>query len=166
MGKRVLASILIVACLGLRLSAQVCLSWTSSTPSPTPGDLQDYPIAYDSDRQVVVARDGLCCGRSVWEWDGSTWTGRGAGGPPQSNGGMAMAYDAAHHYCLLVDRALGRGMGPLGLSAHRRRVRQGHTQAGSCSIPGAAESFYFVPLEGLRLENRKPGSGMAQTGRR
>ena len=75
------------------VAAQCGFEWTLGAASGPGG----YEIAYDESRNVTVMFTG---DRKTWEWDGSTWTDRGTGGPP-SRGAAALVYDPVGQRCLL-----------------------------------------------------------------
>lgn len=70
------------------------------TPPPA---VQDFAMAYDSIRQVVVLFGGDISGFSnqTWEWDGVRWTQRTTANAPLARRSHAMAFDSARGVMVL-----------------------------------------------------------------
>jgi hypothetical protein len=79
--------------------------WTGSNfvtiASNAPLSRADYfDVAWDSSRNVLVMFGGGVAFADTWEWNGTTWTQRGTGGPPGRHD-HRMVYDAARQRVVL-----------------------------------------------------------------
>lgn len=87
--------------------------WVKRNPSNQPPPMQEFGIAYDSNRGCTVifggvkyAAPGYTTGtisHDVWEWDGTDWTQRfSANGPPHARTRPSMCFDPVRNEVLML----------------------------------------------------------------
>jgi hypothetical protein len=91
-------------------------SWTRVHPGPGgPPRRSRHAMAYDRNRRVTVASGGVQNGppfavlSDVWEWDGSAWTQRGAGGGLGRHRSHTLTYDPSRQSVVLFGGTDGSG---------------------------------------------------------